>query len=107
MYSYSLSIVKLIDRKISVCLCKKAQKEKLSSWANFMQLPAEKRGLPHRLTVAFHNGIHRGAEGSTDGHMYARRKETSQPKFFPFMGLPESLNNGALRLLASWKVGYC
>ena len=35
-----------------------------------MQLPAEKqekRGLSHRLTVAFHNGLHRGAEGPTDG----------------------------------------
>ena len=36
-----------------------------------MQVPAEKkkRGLPHRLDVTFHNGLHRGA----DVRMYVRR----------------------------------
>ena len=43
-----------------------------------MQLPAEKqekRGLPHRLTVAFHNGLHRGADGRTDVRTYVRRTD--------------------------------
>ena len=53
-----------------------------------MQVPAgkqEKRGLPHRLTVAFHNGLHRGAEGRTD----VRRTDSdviTKPKFLAFTG---------------------
>ena len=57
-----------------------------------MQLPAEKqekRGLPHRLTVAFHNGLHRGAEGRTDVRTYVRRTDSdviTKPKFLAFTG---------------------
>ena len=57
-----------------------------------MQLPAEKqekRGLPHRLTVAFHNGLHRGADGRTDVRTYVRQTDSdviTKPKFLAFTG---------------------
>ena len=57
-----------------------------------MQLRAEKqekRGLPHRLTVAFHNGLHRGADGHTDVRTYVRRTDSdviTKPKFLAFTG---------------------
>ena len=68
-----------------------------------MQLPAEKqekRGLPHMLTVAVHNGLHRGAEGRTD----VRRTDSvviTKPKFLAFTGyqilLAMGLRCGRLR----------
>ena len=57
-----------------------------------MQLPAEKqekRGLPHRLTVAFHNGLHREADRRTDVRTYVRRTDSdviTKPKFLAFTG---------------------
>ena len=57
-----------------------------------MQLPAEKqekRELPHRLTVAFHDCLHRGADGRTDVRTYVRRTDSdviTKPKFLAFTG---------------------
>ena len=54
-----------------------------------MQLLAEiqeKRGLPHRLTVAFHNGLHRGRK---DVRTDVRRTDSdviTKPKFLAFTG---------------------
>ena len=57
-------------------------------------------GLPHSLSVAFHNGLHRGADVRTYGRTYARTDSDviTQTKIFRSHGFTKiSYQSGSAR----------
>ena len=67
-WSHTLTLYFVVFKIIFVVFLKR------SWWCNFHR--KKKRGLPHRLRVAFHNGLHRGADVRTVWQWRHNQKQT-------------------------------